>query len=100
MASSRCLSLSYFVAVIKSSLPVLYVFSSCPLIRLPLRLRSNVVCYRCSMEVEGSILNEFTNSPCQFDFFTGKPERNCRFFPRMAANKAASSIMFMQYLES
>ncbi|GFO43573.1 calcium-activated chloride channel regulator 4, 30 kda form [Plakobranchus ocellatus] len=55
---------------------------------------------RCSVEVEGSILNEFTNRPCQFDFFTGKPEANCRFFPRMAANKAASSIMFMQYLES
>ncbi|CAL1532070.1 unnamed protein product [Lymnaea stagnalis] len=55
---------------------------------------------RCSTEVEGSILNEYTSKRCEFDFYTGKPEKNCRFFPRMAANKAASSLMFMQYLDS
>ncbi|KAK0052339.1 calcium-activated chloride channel regulator 1-like isoform X2, partial [Biomphalaria pfeifferi] len=55
---------------------------------------------RCSTDVEGSILNEDTSQPCEFDFFSGKPEKNCRFFPRMAANKAVASLMFMQYLDS
>ncbi|KAI8764118.1 calcium-activated chloride channel regulator 4A, partial [Biomphalaria glabrata] len=54
----------------------------------------------CSTDVEGSILNEDTSQPCEFDFFSGKPEKNCRFFPRMAANKAVASLMFMQYLDS
>ncbi|XP_059152208.1 calcium-activated chloride channel regulator 3A-1-like [Physella acuta] len=55
---------------------------------------------RCTTDVEGSILNEYTSKQCEFDFFTGKPEKNCRFFPRMAANKAMASLMFMQYLDS
>ncbi|KAH9508193.1 Calcium-activated chloride channel regulator 4 [Bulinus truncatus] len=55
---------------------------------------------RCSIDVEGSILNEYTSRACEFDFTSGKPEKNCRFFPRMASNKAAASLMFMQYLDS
>lgn len=55
---------------------------------------------RCTTDVSGSIRNEFTSSPCSFDFFTGKPEKACRFFPTMKSNKASASLMFMQYLES
>ncbi|KAK7465057.1 hypothetical protein BaRGS_00037796 [Batillaria attramentaria] len=55
---------------------------------------------RCSTEVEGSILNELTSKQCSFDYFTGKPEKTCRFFPRMKSNQAVASLMFMQYLES
>ena len=50
--------------------------------------------------MDGSILNEFTSKQCSFDYFTGKPEKACRFFPRMKSNKASASLMFMQYLES
>ncbi|XP_076469337.1 calcium-activated chloride channel regulator 1-like [Babylonia areolata] len=55
---------------------------------------------RCTTDVDGSILNEYTSSSCSFDFFTGKPEEACRFFPRMRSNKASASLMFMQYLDS
>ncbi|KAL8565740.1 hypothetical protein ACOMHN_018657 [Nucella lapillus] len=55
---------------------------------------------RCTTDVDGSVLNEYTSDMCTFDFFTGKPEKACRFFPRMKSNKAYASLMFMQYLDS
>ncbi|XP_076448467.1 calcium-activated chloride channel regulator 4-like [Babylonia areolata] len=55
---------------------------------------------RCTAEVDGSIHNKFTSKDCAFNFFTGQPEKNCLFFPKIKSNKASASLMFMQYLES